>query len=224
MRGQSETRFEAAVEAVAKLDADFFRGLERAGGRRWPEAARTLLMSIVYEYWLMSIRPETGDWQSRKVRERKIQNAADKLHEELVASSESQQEFFSILLNYCHTGVDGTVRPDAARMLSGLNRARRLDRFQWNDRENLDCLMFQIAGVFKAIGGDVKISPEGPLARILREIYKVLPCTTCGPSSPDALVRRAEERRIWIKQMVDMNPATLDDVPEIGPKFSSETR
>ena len=114
----------------------------------------------------------------------------------------------------CYSGADVIVRADTARLRRGLERASKFERlFGWNDRDNLEWLMVQIARIYKAIGGHVEISQTGPLGKVLKELFEVLPPTTWGPKSPEAFVKRAEEVRRWIK-MMDANPPAIKELPE----------
>jgi hypothetical protein len=105
--------------------------------------------------------------------------------------------------NEDHAGTDGE------RLLNGLYALEKLGRIGLPRRPALKLLIFEVARIYRAIGGKVTLSPVGPFAGVLCLLHEVIPETRSFAKTPAALVRFAEERRSEIKDRVRRYPLVL---------------
>ena len=125
---------EELKKILQRLDAKFFRQLEKEGKRLWPQPARDRLIYILKNYSIGAVLPTTANHESDVRNRERVRKAARRLRDALTAFPASEQAIFAMWLNYApiQSGkvIDGalvgglvdlaTIQPEVDRMLSGL--------------------------------------------------------------------------------------------------------
>ena len=222
---------EELKKILQRLDAKFFRQLEKEGKRLWPQPARDRLSYILENYSIGAVLPTTANHESDVRNRERVRKAARRLRDALTAFPASEQAIFAMWLNYApiQSGkvIDGalvgglvdlaTIQPEVDRMLSGLESFSKLPPYGVPTKINLDFLIAEIARLYDFVGGKVSVSRGGPFGRVLELIYDVLPKTGAQkvPSSANAFVVYASNQRQRLKEKVRQRPLEFKDLPKI---------
>jgi hypothetical protein len=203
---------DAVDDRLKLLDETFFERLERESKKTWKPEARERLVAVIETYLRLALNLPKTHKPSDRARS-KVQLAAKRLRNALSTYPDRDFACLSFMAGYGlapEQGTDIVTAPqrNVSRLLGGLKCMETLPRRGLPPKARLQFLVFEVARIYRFVGGSVTISPDGPFAKVLMLIYELLPKTTGFPKSPDALVRFAEERRSEIQDHVRRHPLT----------------
>jgi hypothetical protein len=165
----------AAIHAFQRMDRQFLGELEDAAGTVIPRLPLLEIRTAVAHFYFLCLQRENRPTSGAKRRKQDLQTLrrAEKLCNEIDRRFRGED-------------AEQTVASLRAFIKEKRNAGRRFPA--------LDHLVLAVAKACRGIIGRSSYSPTGPLARILRKVWEILPPAHRGGSA-DAFAKRADKIR-----------------------------
>jgi hypothetical protein len=192
------------ISKLEVMDDEWFRRLEIISGNCWIERTRAGFRGAILVYWQEALKGSDQRLNRMSTARRLARNKARLFRKAIENTDAIYQDWVATALGVTHaaeliaklTTLENTASPQPPLAYAGMIGIAD------DSPEPEDLLILQVALLHVEAGGRSAISRTGPLADILRATYDLLP-ENRRPSSAEALVKRAENKRIWWKSIVD---------------------